>query len=83
LSVVNLGLNDRNSDGHWRYDGQDSAPVGYFNWRRNFPRKSSRRGRGRHCVQVNRSGEWVNRPCEKTRSPFVCSQRRQNRRRRA
>jgi len=79
--VVGRGLNDKNSDGDWRYDAAlDSAPVRYFNWRHNFPRKMSR---DRHCVQVNRAGEWINRPCDKSRSPFICSQRRQNRRRRA
>jgi len=77
-----LGLNDKNTDGEWRYDGHEAAPVVYFNWKRNFPRKSSsRRARGRHCVQVNGAGYWVNRPCDTARAAFVCSKRRQNRRR--
>ena len=78
------GLNDKTTPGVWRYatTGTDVVEVPtYYNWRRKFPRLQHGRhrketgggaGNGGNCVVVAKKMEWINRPCDSSRSSFVC-----------
>ncbi|CAH1774292.1 unnamed protein product [Owenia fusiformis] len=66
-----IGLNDKRELKQWEYTSENE--VTYMNWRRGFPR--NKQVFHKNCVLVLSSQKWVNRPCVKSKAPYICSKK--------
>ena len=58
---------------HWI----DDSSTRYLNWKENSPMPGLNGNIDNHCVVMDQSGLWTNRPCDGYYAPSICSHLRE------